>query len=113
MSGPVRVLEDGTRVYANGVRYRPVAPEERRKKVRKPEDPHAVRWYGEWLILPELVPDDVRSMPETVPDSEAYEHWREKRWCRCEICTRPESRRWKEKGERDRIRDKGHSPNTS
>jgi hypothetical protein len=105
MSGPVRVLEDGTRVYANGVRYRPVAADERRNKVRRPEDPRAVRWYSEWLILPELVPENFRHMPETVPDSEAYEHWLKKRWCRCDICTRPESRRWKEKAER--VRERG------
>ncbi|HQZ85866.1 MAG TPA: hypothetical protein PLB21_09630 [Actinomycetota bacterium] len=102
MSGPVRVLEDGTRVYANGVRYKPVADDERRNKKRRPEDPRAVRWYSEWLILPELVPENFRHMPETVPDSEAYEHWLKKRWCRCEICTRPESKRWKEKADRER-----------
>jgi hypothetical protein len=111
MSEPVRVLEDGTRVYANGVRYRPVADDERRNRKRKPEDPRAVRWYSEWIVLPELVADDDRSMPETVPDSEAYDHWLEKRGCRCFICKRPESRRWKERAEA--ARSKGHSLNRS
>ena len=111
MSGPVRVLEDGTRVYANGVRYRPVAPEERRNKVRRPDDPRAVRWYSEWIVLPELVADDDRTMPETVPDTEAYDHWLMKRGCRCFICMRPESKRWKEKA--DQVRSKGHGPNPS
>jgi hypothetical protein len=108
MSGPVRVLEDGTRVYANGVKYKPVAADERRNKVRRPEDPRAVRWYSEWLILPELAPENFRHMPETVPDSEAFEHWLKKRGCRCSICTRPESRRWKEKAER--VREQGTRP---
>jgi hypothetical protein len=111
MSGPVRVLEDGTRVYANGVRYRPVSDDKRRNKKRRPEDPRAVRWYNQWVILPELVADDDRSMPETVPDSEAYNHWLEKRGCRCFICKRPESRRWKERAEA--ARSKGYSSNTS
>lgn len=111
MSGPVRVLEDGTRVYANGVRYRPVAAEERRNKVRRPDDPRAVRWYSEWIILPELVADDDRAMPETVPDTEAYDHWLMQRGCRCPVCSRPEARRWKEKA--DQVRGKGHGPNSS
>jgi hypothetical protein len=110
MSGPVRVLEDGTRVYANGVRYRPVADDKRRNRRRRPDDPQAVRWYSEWIVLPELVADDDRSMPETVPDSEAYDHWLEKRGCRCSICTRPEARRWKERAEA--ARSKGHGPNS-
>ena len=111
MSGPVRVLEDGTRVYAGGMKYRPVPAEERRNGVRRPEDPRAVRWYSEWLILPELVDEVARSMPETVPDSEAYEHWLVRRGCRCEVCARPEAMRWKEKGDRDR--SKGQGPNSS
>lgn len=111
MNGPIRVLEDGTRVYAGGMKYRPVSAEERRNKVRRPEDPRAVRWYSEWVILPDVLAEEDRVWPETVPDTEAYEHWLVKRGCRCEVCSRPESRGWKEKA--DRIRSKGHSPNPS
>jgi hypothetical protein len=102
MSSPVRVLEDGTRVYASGMKYKPVPAAERRNAVRRPEDPRAVRWYNEWIILVEVLPDEDRVWPETVPDSEAYEHWLVRRWCRCEICTRPSAKKWKERADRER-----------
>lgn len=98
MSGPVRILEDGTRVYANGVKYKPVSKEKRKHRVRKPEHPRAVRWHGLWLILPELLDERARVLPETRPDTDAYEHWLKGRGCKCEVCSRPESKKWKEKG---------------
>lgn len=104
MSGPVRVLEDGTRVYANGVRYKPVAPNIRRNKVRKPEHPNAVRWHGLWIILPELRAEEARVLPETRPDTDAYEHWLKGRGCKCEVCSRPESKKWKDKGAEARFK---------
>lgn len=76
-------LEDGTRVYANGHRYKPVSPEKRKRAVRKPDDPRAVRWRGEWLLPLEVIPDDQRSMPPTRPDEDAEGH---RRGCRCSIC---------------------------
>ena len=111
MSGPLRILEDGTRVYAGGMKYRPVAAEDRRNKVRKPDDPRAIRWQNTWLVLPELIAEEDRVWPETVPDSEAYEHWLVRRGCRCWICSRPEARSWKERA--DAARSKGHRPNRS
>jgi hypothetical protein len=72
MSGPVRVLEDGTRVYANGVRYRPKPVEERAYKVRRPDDPQAVRWRGTWFVPPDLLPEERRVMPPTRPDRNRY-----------------------------------------
>lgn len=104
MSGPVRVLEDGTRVYANGVKYKPVAPNIRRNKVRKPEHPNAVRWHGLWIILPELRAEEARVLPETRPDTDAYEHWLKGRGCKCEVCSRPESKKWKDKGAEARFK---------
>jgi hypothetical protein len=61
----IRVLEDGTRIYSNGTRYRPVPPAERRYRVRKPDDPRAVLHNGRWYLPLELLPDDERVMPQT------------------------------------------------
>ena len=41
-----------------------------------------------------LVPEDQRVMPETRPDTEAQYH---KHLCRCDVCHRPESLRWRRK----------------
>jgi hypothetical protein len=83
---PIRVEADGTRVYAEGKRYRPVAPEQRKNRVLKPDHPDAVRFHGNWFLPLELAPDEARDMPATRPDEETLEH---RAWCRCEVCTRP------------------------
>lgn len=91
-----KVLPDGTRVYSNYTRYTPMPDSERTNKRRKPEDPNAVRWYGEWLLPLELAPEDVRLMPATRPDTDAFDHMDKPRPCKCVVCRRPESQRWKD-----------------
>lgn len=88
-----RVEADGTRVYSDYHRYKPRAPEERAYAVRKPDDPRAVRWGGTWLLPLPLVED--RVMPETRPDSDAYDHMSTNLLCRCQVCLRPEAERWR------------------
>ena len=87
---PIRVEGDGTRVYADHHRYRPVAEGDRRRAVREPGDPRAVRFHGEWFLPLDLIPDERRCMPATRPDSEAVDH---KGGCRCEVCQRPAAQR--------------------
>lgn len=70
---PIRELEDGTRVYADYHRYTPVPPEQRKYAVRKPDDPRAVRWRGDWLLPLETLPDEDRLLPATRPDRP--DHW--------------------------------------
>lgn len=89
----IKVLEDGTRVYSNYTRYRP--REQRAYEIRKPEDPRAVRWFGEWLLPLDLLADEQREVPETRPDTDAYDHMTKPRKCRCRVCKRPEARKWK------------------
>lgn len=85
-------LDDGTRVYASGGRYRPKAPEDRVYAVRKPEDPRAVRYRGDWFLPLDVLPDEERGpVPETRPDSLAYEHAAKSPPCRCEPCQRPQA----------------------
>jgi hypothetical protein len=72
MSGPVRVLEDGTRIYRNGMKYKPMDDADRTYRVRKPADPSAVRWRGVWFIPPTLLPETQRVMPETRPERNRY-----------------------------------------
>lgn len=62
---PIRILEDGTRVYSNGTRYKPLPRSERKRNVNKPDDPRAFRWYGRWHMPLELLPDEERVMPGT------------------------------------------------
>lgn len=101
--GPVRIEPDGTRVYERGYRYRPKPPEERTYAVRKPEDPRAVRFRGDWFLPLELVEEGARVMPATRPDSDAYDHMDRTANCRCEVCTRPGNiaERWRNKWRRD------------
>ncbi len=47
--GAVRVLEDGTRVYASYHRYKPLAPEERKYGINKPDDPVKVVYHPEFI----------------------------------------------------------------
>ena len=66
---PIRVLEDGTRVYANRMKYKPVPPEERVNGVNKPDDPRAVRFHTRWFLPLDVLPDSKRIMPATYPFS--------------------------------------------
>lgn len=65
---PIKILEDGTRVYANYHRYKPMADELRTNKRRKPDDPRAVRFHTRWYLPLDLLPDEERVMPVTRPD---------------------------------------------
>lgn len=85
---PVKVLADGTHVYKDYHRYKPMPDHLRKNKVRRPDDPRAVRWGGQWLLPLDLLPDEQRVMPETRPDSDTLEH---RAWCTCEVCSRPEA----------------------
>ena len=68
MSAAYRTLEDGTRVYSGGMKYRPVAREARKYRVRRPDSATAVRWGGQWLEPLDLLPDEERTMPVTLRD---------------------------------------------
>lgn len=100
---PVKILEDGTRVYADYHRYTPLKPEERKYGVNKPDDPRAVRFHGVWLLPLDLAPDTQRVMPETRPDEEAYDHCFRTLTCRCHVCLRPEAERWRAKWKREHL----------
>lgn len=100
----IKVLEDGTRVYADYHRYTPKPLEERKYAVRKPDDPRAVRWGGQWLLPLEVLPEADRTMPETRPDTDAYDHAAKKRRCTCAPCRRPTAERWRKKWQRDQVR---------
>lgn len=57
-------------------------------------------WHNGRVLLPlDLLPDAGRSMPETRPDSQAYDHMGKKYGCRCTVCLRPAAakhqRRWR------------------
>jgi hypothetical protein len=96
---PVVVLEDGTRLYSNRTRYTPVPAEQRKNSVRKPDDPRAIRWKGDWLLPLPLLDEAERSLPETIPDTVAFDHaW--KKECRCPACRRPQARQWRLKWRR-------------
>jgi hypothetical protein len=92
-----RVEPDGTRVYQDYHRYTPVAPEDRTYKVRRPEDPRAVRWGGVWLLPLDVLEDASRTMPETRPDTDAFDHAHKPRRCTCAPCRRPEAERWRQR----------------
>ena len=86
----IRTEPDGTRVYADGHRYKPKAPEERAYARRKPDDPRAVRFHGTWYLPLEVLPDERRPpVPETVPDEETLQHPAS---CICPVCRRPQAR---------------------
>ena len=91
----IKVLSDGTRVYSNGTRYKPVAPEERKYAIRRPDDSGAVLYQGSWYSPLASLDDEARIMPETRPDTDAYEHMGKPRKCMCYVCRRPEAKRWK------------------
>lgn len=61
----IQTRPDGTRWYRCGHGYRPVPPEARKYAVRKPDDPRAVRFGGNWYLPLELLPEEQRVMPVT------------------------------------------------
>ncbi len=83
---PIRVMEDGSRVYADYHRYVPVPEAERKYRRLKPDNPEAVYFAKRWWLPLEVVPDEERVMPETRPDSLTLEH---RARCTCEVCQRP------------------------
>jgi hypothetical protein len=60
-----------------------------------------VRWRGTWLLPLDLVNDGQRVLPETRPDTDAYEHMSRSVMCRCRVCRRPEARHWIRKWQRE------------
>jgi hypothetical protein len=98
---PVKVLADGTRVYSNGTKRKPVPDSERKYKRRKPDVEGAVLWQGNWLLPLAVLPEDARCMPVTRPDTDAYDHMTKPRKCRCDVCRRPEAKRWKNQWRRE------------
>lgn len=97
----VQVLEDGTRVYAGGARYRPKPEGERLIGSNRPDDPRAVRFHGRWFLPIDVLPDNGRTMPPTRPDEDAYRHMDTNLLCRCEVCQRPEAERWRRRWRRE------------
>lgn len=87
----VRVLPDGTRVYSGSEKYKPVAPEDRKYGVRRPDHPDAVRFHALWFEPLPVLPDQERSMPETRTDEDAIHH---RMLCECHVCTREGSDGW-------------------
>jgi len=65
----IKTLEDGTRVYSNGTRYKPVADEDRVNKKHKPPVEGAFRVGDRWYLPLPLLPDEARSLPATRPYS--------------------------------------------
>lgn len=110
-SNPIKVLEDGTRVYSNRVRYKPKADHERVYARRKPDVPGAVLYQGSWFLPLELVPLEERTWPVTRPDTDAYDHAGKPRKCRCDVCKRPESRRWRNQWRREQRCGADHTKN--
>lgn len=98
---PITVLPDGTRKYADGHRYKPMAAEDRTNAVRRPDDPRAVRFYGEWLLPIDTIAAEQRVMPETRPDDDAYLHAGKRGGCRCEPCRRPTAERYRRRWRRE------------
>lgn len=94
---------DGTRVYTGGKTYKPVPEDQRKYGRRKPDDPRAVYFNGKWFLPLELLDDAQRELPETRPDTDAYDHAHKRPRCRCEVCKRPEALRWVQKWHRDQM----------
>lgn len=104
----ITTLPDGTRRYSNGTRYKPVPLEERKIGVNKPDDPNAVRFHGRWYLPLPLKPDEQRRyMPETRPDSDAYDHMELYGVLHnCDVCARPAAMRWIKRW----VKDKAATP---
>ena len=83
-----RTEADGTRVYAHGHRYKPLADDERKYGRRKPADAEergAVRFAGNWYYPLDTLPDEARALPWTRPDEEAIDT--HVLGCLCRMCT--------------------------
>jgi len=100
--GPIKILEDGTRIYSNYARYTPMPDDQRTNQIRKPDVPGAVRFHALWFLPLDLLPDELRLMPDTRPDTDAYDHMGKPRKCRCVPCQRPEALFWQNKWRRER-----------
>lgn len=98
---PIQTLPDGTRKYSNHTKYTPLPPEKRKNKIRKPDDPRAVRIGGTWYLPLDLLHESLRMMPETRPDTDAYDHMGYGRKCRCDPCQRPQAIEWQTKWWKD------------
>jgi hypothetical protein len=98
---PRMVLADGTKVYDCYTRYRPLDPDQRKIGVRKPDDPRALRFYGNWYLPLDLLPDADRILPETRDDRECLRH---KLGCICQVCKRPQARVWWKRARKREIR---------
>lgn len=66
MTRYLRKEADGTLVYTNYLRYKPVPLEERKYKKHKPDDERAVRFHNTWYLPMELLPDEERVFPDTL-----------------------------------------------
>lgn len=97
-----KVLEDGTRVYRNGIKYKPVALKDRKNKINRPDDPRARRYNNDWYLPLELAPDEDRIRPETRPDEDAYWHALDSLLCRCDVCLRPTAEFYRNRAAEDR-----------
>ena len=97
----VKVLADGTHLYENYHRYKPMADEDRVNQRRKPDDPRAVRFHGQWFLPLELLPEDQRTMPATRADEDAYAHMSKPGLCKCQVCRRPEAEKHRRRWRRD------------
>lgn len=89
------------RTYKGGKSYRKLLPEERKIGVRRPDDPRAVRFHGNWFLPLDVLPDEKRRMPFTRPDSDAYEHMKVNLLCHCDVCCRPQAEKWRRKWRRE------------
>lgn len=79
--------------------YTPVPLAERKIGVNRPDHPEAVRFHTRWFLPLDVLPDEERALPETKPDSAAYDHMSKLTGCRCSVCRRPQARahqaRWR------------------
>ena len=114
---PIRTLPDGTRLYSNGAKYKPVPDEQRKYRKRKPDVPGAVMYNREWWLPLDLVVEEERGpLPATRPDSEVWDHASKPHKCKCTVCRRPENRKLRAKARRRyryQMRMAGSSGSTS
>lgn len=73
---------------SGGRNYVRLPVEERVYAIRKPDHPEAKRFGSTWYLPLEVLADDAREMPETVPDDETLEH---RARCHCHVCARPQA----------------------
>lgn len=65
MTPVYRTLEDGTRVYQGGMKYRPIPEGERKYKKHKPDEEGWIRIGNNWFPPMPLIPDEERILPIT------------------------------------------------